>query len=101
MPARMSVTPIRLPRPDDALGRKDPLGGHAGSYQGQPGAKPGQVRPFVREFGLRIGPAPFAPHRHSPQNLVVSDRTDMPLPEERYLLHVSPEDGSPTAAWPL
>ena len=25
----------------------------------------------------------------------------MPLTEEQYLLHVSPEDGSPTAAWPL
>lgn len=25
----------------------------------------------------------------------------MPLPEEQYLLHASPEDGSPTAAWPI
>ena len=55
--------PDRLPRPDDALCRKDPLRGHSDGHQRQPCAKPGEVRPLVREFGLRVRPALFA-HRH-------------------------------------
>jgi hypothetical protein len=58
--------PDQLPGPDDALCWKGPFGGHAGGHQGQPSAKPSQIRPLVGEFGLGIGPAPFTHHRHAP-----------------------------------
>ena len=87
--------PDQLPGPDDALCWKDPFGGHAGGHQGQPSAKPSQMRPLVGEFGLDIGPAPFTPPPRSSQDLVVSGATDLPLLGRQYLLMSDvPDDGT-------
>ena len=69
--------PDHLPRPDDALCRKDPLRAKSRGHQGQPGAKPGELGSLVREFGLGVRPVLFAHRSHSAfLELVVSGGTE-------------------------